>query len=139
MSGAGAKYGVWITSCTLKKDRLAEKPNYQWVSQQFGYHNSPSVGNDQPSEWFDSIAPYTNQGAWLDEMEDKPGVWTGDNSPIVVSYGRDSTQCYAVRANSMMVTQINVPRGGGPACGNNPPAFFYCYGIRDNGTSSSCP
>lgn len=139
MAGTQSVYGMYITSCTLKKSGLATKANYQWVNQQFGYHNSPSVGDNQAGEWFlELVDGYANRQAWLDAMEDKPGLFTGDNSPMVVSYGTDSTNCLPYHVHNSLYGSLNFPRGGGPSCGGSPPAFTYCYTLIDNGTSSAC-
>jgi hypothetical protein len=140
MSGAQTMAGMWLTSCTLKKDRLASKANFQWARQQFGYHNSPSIGDDQPSNFFFSAAFWlqSNKNAWLDEMEDKPGVFTGDNSPIIVSYGATSAQANDIHNNTRFGGSTLTPRPGGPSCGGGVPAFFFVSTLGDHGTSSTC-
>jgi len=138
MSGAGTVAAMWLTSCTLKRDRLASKANFQWVRQQFGYHNSPSIGDNTPSEFYVGVWPASNKDSWLDHMEDKPGLWTGDNSPIVVSYGATSAEASSTHNGACLKRQILAPRPGGPSCGNGPPLFFYTSTLRDNGTSSGC-
>jgi len=57
------------------------------VHQQFGFHNSPSIGDDGLASFFNSTASLTNRDAWLQELEDKPGWFTGDNSPVVLIFG----------------------------------------------------
>jgi hypothetical protein len=138
MSGAQAGFGVWLTSCTLRNGTLPSNANFQWLRQQFGYHNSPSIGDNTPREWYDDIDPKSNKQAWLDAMEDKPGLFTGDNSPMVVSYGSTSANCTSTHNSTMLKRQILQPRGGGPSCGGGLPAFFWCATLRDNGTSSGC-
>jgi hypothetical protein len=140
MSGRSGHSAMWLTSCTLKKDRLAAKANFQWLRQQFGYHNSPSIGDDTPSEFYEMMANdvVSNKTAWLEAMEDRPGLFTGDNSPIVVSYGSTSAEATDTHNNFRYEGRIIFPRPGGPACGGGPPAFFFVSTLRDNGTSSTC-
>jgi hypothetical protein len=138
MSGATTVASMWLTSCTLKRDRLASKANFQWVRQQFGYHNSPSIGDDTPREFYDGVWPATNKESWLDHMEDKPGWFTGDNSPIVVSYGATAEEANRTHDGACLKRQILFHRTGGPACGGGPPLFFFVSTLRDNGTDSSC-
>lgn len=139
MDHAAAGYGVWIASCVLKKSSLADNANYQWLNQQFGFHNSPAIEAHQPKDWFNAVnGGKSNKQAWLDELEDKQGLFTGDNSPMVVSYATSSSLCTQMHNSKRLVAQILTPRGGGPTCGGSPPAFSYCYTLRDNGGSSSC-
>lgn len=139
MSGSQAGFGVWLTSCTLKSGTLPTNANFQWLEQQFGYHNSPSIGNNTPNEWYLDINPKSNKQAWLDAMEDKPGLFTGDNSPMVVSYGSTSTECADTHNNRRLRGQILGSRSGGPSsCGAGLPGFFWCATLRNNGTSSVC-
>jgi hypothetical protein len=138
MSGATTVAAMWLTSCTLKRDRLASKANFQWVRQQFGYHNSPSIGDDTPSEFYIGVWPTSNKDSWLDHMEDKPGLWTGDNSPIVVSYGETAAEATSTHNGACLKRQILFHRTGGPSCGKGPPLFFFTSTLRDHGTSSGC-
>jgi len=135
MNGARGGYAVWITSCTLNTGSLVAKANHQWLRQQFGYHNSPSVKDNQPRDWFRAIRPSSNKDAWLNTMEDKPGWFTGDNSPIVVSYGENSDACWHEHNNKMLKGQVLSSRPGGPTCGGGQPQFWYCYTLRNNGAS----
>ena len=138
MAGAGSGFAVWLTSCTLRDGTFPNNANFQWLNQQFGYHNSPSIGDNTPREWYDDIDPKSNKQAWLDAMEDKPGLFTGDNSPIVLSHGTTSSGCLSMHNNKMLKRQILTPMGGGPVCQGGVPGFFYCSTLRDNGTSSGC-
>jgi hypothetical protein len=134
MSGAKAGYAMFVTSCTLTPSSLVNHANFQWVRQQFGYHNSPWVKGDQPKEFFDATAGTSNTTAWLDKMEDRPYWFTFDNSPVVVSYGAHMTGCMEVHNHAKLKgNDLRSPRGGGPACEGGQPAFWYCYSIRDNG------
>ncbi|WP_438040974.1 hypothetical protein [Sorangium sp. So ce128] len=135
MAGASSGYAMYVTSCTLAEDSLVGHANFQWVNQQFGYHNSPSVGDDQPANFYDLTDALDNTTAWLDETEDRPGWFTGDNSPIVVTHGTNSSNCSSKHNFSFLGAAMSVwtPMPGGPTCGQGIPSFWYCYTLRDNG------
>jgi hypothetical protein len=142
MAGAHSVFAMWVTSCTLNTDSLVAEANFQWERQQFGYHNSPSVKDDQPRSFYNRTLASNNKNAWLNEMEDKPGWFTGDNSPIVVTYGSTQPECASFHNNSLGLRalirtgQINDPgirRGGGPTCQQGQPFFWFCWTLRDNG------
>lgn len=71
-------------------------------------------------------------------MEDKPGLFTGDNSPIVVSYGATSAEANDTHNNLKFKRMILQRRPGGPTCGGGPPGFFFVSTLRDHGTSDTC-
>jgi hypothetical protein len=93
--GGKAAYAMWVTSCTLNLSYLSKLFDHD-IRQHFGYHNSPSVKDDQPRDFFNATNNKSNTRAWLDEMEDRPGWFTGDNSPIVLTWGADSADCDSV-------------------------------------------
>jgi hypothetical protein len=136
MSGNRSGYGVYLSSCSLNTDSLVSQANHQWLNQQFGYHNSPSIGDNQVRAWWNAIGwPTNDRQAWLDEMEDRPGLFTGDNSPIVVSYGTSAQDCLDVHNKTYLGEPggLFTSRFGGPSCGQGQPAFHYCATLRDNG------
>jgi Family of unknown function (DUF6345) len=127
LGGNKAGYAMWVTSCTLNVDTLGRNFSHE-VRQQFGYHNSPSVKDDQPRDFFEETDGTTNTNAWLDEMEDRPGWFTGDNSPVALSHGLDANHCATVRDIAKLrggVLRSTAPEPWTRACG-----FF-----RDNGAS----
>ncbi len=97
-TGAGddAAYAMYVTSCTVNLDSLGRHFNNQ-IRQVFGYHNSPSVKGDQPRDFFEETDDLDNARAWIEEMEDRPGWFTGDNSPIAMSFGVSASHCATVR------------------------------------------
>jgi hypothetical protein len=95
-AGDRAGYAMYVTSCTVNLDSLSLHFNNQ-IRQTFGYHNSPSVKDDQPRDFFNATDGKTNARAWIDEMEDRAGWFTGDNSPIAMTFGLDPSHCDWVR------------------------------------------
>lgn len=140
MSGAQAAYSVYLTSCTLKTSSLVEHANQQWVRQNLGFDNSPSIPDNNALLWFIRTGSTSNVVAWLQTMEED---YSGDldNSPIVVSYGTTAAEADAVRNQSKIhahtPSSYMTPRSSGPACGLAQPAFYYNW-IRINHGSGPC-
>lgn len=125
--GNKASYAMYVTSCTLNLDSLSRNFAHQ-IRQQFGYHNSPSVGDDQPRDFFEETNGKTNARAWIDEMEDRPGWFTGDNSPITLTFGLDASHCDWVRDTAKL-------RGGSLLYAAPEPWSWYCWIMYDHGAS----
>jgi len=125
--GNKAVYAMYVTSCTLNLDSLSRNFNHE-VRQQFGYHNSPSVKDDQPRDFFEETNSKTNARAWIDEMEDRPGWFTGDNSPIALTHGLDSSHCDWVRDTAKL-------RGDSLLFTPPEPWGWFCWIMYDHGAS----
>jgi len=125
--GNKAGFAMWVTSCTLNLDSLSRNFNHE-VRQQFGYHNSPSVKDDQPRDFFEETNGTTNANAWIEEMEDRPGWFTGDNSPIALTHGLDSSHCATIRDSAKL--RGGVFRSTAPEPWNN-----FCWIMFDHGAS----
>lgn len=123
--GAQAVYAMWVTSCTLNLDSLSRNFNHE-IRQQFGYHNSPSVKDDQPRDFFNASNGKSNARAWIDEMEDRPGWFTGDNSPITLTFGLDSSHCDFVRDTAEL-------RGRRLLFAPPKPKGWFCWIMYDHG------
>jgi hypothetical protein len=123
--GNKAVYAMYVTSCTLNLDSLSRNFNHE-IRQQFGYHNSPSVKDDQPRDFFDATNSKSNARAWIDEMEDRPGWFTGDNSPIALTHGLDSSHCNWVRDTAKL-------RGGSLLYAPPKPWGWFCWIMYDHG------
>jgi len=134
MSGSQAAIGIWITSCTLTGNSLVGKANFQWLWQQLGFHDSPSVGSDSPRAFFQGTQSSSNRSSWFANMEDRPGWFTGDNSPMVVSYGSTAFQADDVRVNAKLKGLVYAfQRPGPPACGSGQPLFYWNYEFINHG------
>ena len=143
MNGSQAGFVMYLTSCTLRVENTTTYANAQWLRQQFGYHNSPSIHSQSPAGWWQRLwtqSPTSNKTQWLDTMEfDIDG--DEDNSPVVVSHGSTASQAASVRDTANLITgpwYSNGPRSGGPACGAGQPAFFYNVVRRNNGSTAAC-
>lgn len=96
LAGDHADYAMYLTSCTLNTDALRRHFRNE-IRQSFGYHNSPSVKGDQPRDFFEATNNLDNAHAWIQEMEDRSGWFTGDNSPLAMTFGANGNDCLAVR------------------------------------------
>ena len=126
-NGDQSAYGMYLDSCVTNVGQMWRvEPNQ--VRQQFAYHNSPSIFDNQAGEFFDDTAAVSNRQAWIDRMDDKPGwIFAGWNSPIAITYGQDQADC-----NN---TQNNARLKGGTLLTQAPePWGYYCYWMHDNGS-----
>lgn len=126
-AGDQAAYAMYVTSCTINTDSLALHFNNQ-IRQSFGYHNSPSVKDNQPRDFFEATSNLRNTRAWLEEMEDRPGWFTGDNSPIALTFGLDQNHCFSVQSNAKM-------RAGLFLSTAPEPHTWFCFEMFDHGAS----
>lgn len=125
--GDDAVYAMWVTSCTVHLDSLSRHFD-QAIRQTFGYHNSPSVKDNQPRDFYKETDDLRNERAWIDEMEDRPGWFTGDNSPIALTFGLSSSHCAWVRETARLRAQVLLYDA--PA-----PDAWYCYLMFNHGDS----
>jgi hypothetical protein len=125
--GDGAAYAMWVTSCTVNLDSLSSHFASQ-VRQVFGYHNSPSVKDNQPRDFYEETDSLRNERAWIEEMEDRPGWFTGDNSPIALTFGVSPSHCSWVQSNAKL-------RNRSLLSDALEPHTRYCYLMFNNGAS----
>ena len=123
--GDSAGFAMYLTSCTINLDSLGRHFNNQ-LRQSFGYHNSPSVGDDQPNDFYQATSGLRNSRAWVEEMEDMPGWFTGDNSPITLTTGLYDSHCWLVHDNARL-------RGAVLLTPSPEPLGWFCYEMFDNG------
>lgn len=125
LTGNQSSYAMYLDSCVMRLDQLSQVfPNQ--VTQQFGYNNSPSIGDDQPANFFDDTATVKNDQAWVERMDDRPGIFAGFNSPVALTFATSSTQCAAFQANAKL-------KGGVLLTTAPEPWSFWCVLFRDNG------
>lgn len=125
--GNEAAYAMWVTSCTANLDSLSRHFDQQ-VRQIFAYHNSPSVKDDQPRDFYEETDDLRNERAWIEEMEDRPGWFTGDNSPIALTFGVSSSHCGWVQDNAFLRDERLLSNA-------IEPHGWYCYLMYDHGDS----
>jgi hypothetical protein len=125
--GGEAAYAMWVTSCTVNLDSLARHFD-QAIRQTFGYHNSPSVKDDQPRDFYEETDDLRNARAWIEEMEDRPGWFTGDNSPITLTFGIGSSHTSWVEDTARLRARVLLSDAPEPDT-------WYRYLMFDNGAS----
>jgi hypothetical protein len=135
MAGGTMSQMVYYGCCTMKLDSLATDANYQWVYQSLGFLDTESNGDDDIKDYFNGSYSNTNKNSWFSHLEDRPGWWTGDNSPIIVSYGVNNTETISVETYAKLKAGVytDTVRSGGPSCGNGPPSFYYRTSYIDHG------
>lgn len=125
MGGAQNVTSIYATCCTLAADSLGAQANNEWNRQQLGFHDTSEIGNGDVGNFFNGSATGSNKNAWFNHLEDRPGWFTGDNSPMVWSAGANSTEAASVENTASLRQQIfQTPRGSGPICGAGQPAFW---------------
>ena len=135
MGGATASVAMWLTCCTLKKESLTTHANHQWLRQQLGFHGESLLDKDMPLEFYNDNWTESNRDAWLDSMEDASGWFTGDNSPMVVSYGHNSAEAIDNDNNMYLRHNVQFPRPDGPVCTAGMPRFSYTATYLDHGSA----
>lgn len=123
--GDNAAYAMWVTSCTVHLDSLSRHFNQQ-VRQTFGYHNSPSVKDNQPRDFYEETDGLRNSRAWIEEMEDRSGWFTGDNSPIALTFGVSQSHCGWVENTAKLRDRVLLSDAPEPHA-------WYCYTMFDHG------
>jgi hypothetical protein len=123
--GDKAAYAMWVTSCTVNLDSLSRHFD-QAIRQTFGYHNSPAVKDDQPRDFYEETDDLRNSRAWIEEMEDRAGWFTGDNSPIALTFGLSQSHCFWVQDTAKLRARVLL--SDAPA-----PDTWYCYTMFDHG------
>ncbi|MGI9304483.1 MAG: DUF6345 domain-containing protein [Gammaproteobacteria bacterium] len=125
LAGDEAAYMMYVTSCTINTGSLSRHFNQQ-VRQSFGYHNSPAVKDNQPRDFYEETNSLRNSRAWIEEMEDRPGWFTGDNSPITLTFGLNQGNCLAVQNTARLRGRVLLSDAPEPHA-------WWCSVMFDNG------
>jgi hypothetical protein len=125
--GDRAAFMMYVTSCTIHTSAIARHFD-QEVRQSFGYHNSPPVKDDQPRDFYEATNSLRNSRAWIEEMEDRPGWFTGDNSPVALTFGLNASHCGFVQDTARL--RAGVLRSPAPQ-----PDTWWCSVMFDHGDS----
>lgn len=127
VAGDEAAYMMYVTSCTINTDSISRHFD-QAVRQSFGYHNSPSVKDDQPRDFYEETDDLRNSRAWIEETEDRPGWFTGDNSPITLTFGLSQSHCFWVQDTARLRARVLLSDAPEPDT-------WWCYVMFNNGQS----
>jgi hypothetical protein len=134
MNGAMAGYAIWSSSCTLNVDNnnLVNFANWQWLQQQFGFHNSPQLYTNNVLGWWDTLNSRNNADNWLYRMKRSPSGALR-NTPVAISYGPTQFWTEAVHRNANLWNNTyRYPRGGGPECGADWQPYFWYFAVWEN-------
>lgn len=134
MAGASSVYAMYATSCTLNLGNLSNTAGNQLLRQQFGFHNSPIIANDDLGEFYRETNPASNRTSWLDNLEDRPGWFTGDNSPLVRSAGENQTTASSTHNNFYFRGAFWQPAmTGASVCHQGLPYHYWYYTYINHG------
>lgn len=134
MFGATASTAVFASCCTLNRNHITDTANWQWTRQNIGFHDVTEFDNGMFADWFDATQGSSNKSAWFGHFEDRPGWFTGDNSPIVISYGTSQSDAQNTHNTAKLKGNVLVsPRSGGPTCGGGQPYFYWWAEWIDHG------
>ena len=141
-SGGAGAYFVAMTCCLGNLSHL-EWAQKQWVWQIFAFHGLSADDSGMVNSFINQTKNASNVSAWLDNMEDRPGWFTGDNSVIVLSYGINSADAQDTHDNARLLGNVyNNPRVVKPQCPNEPIPWgtgsgnrnqWWNYELRDHG------
>lgn len=141
--GAHASTAIYVSCCTLNANHITDTANWSWTRQNIGFHDVTSINADMFGSFWGGISSIpgnvwfggNTKQSWLNNMEDRPNWFTGDNSPIVISYGTSLADAQNTANNANLKAGVLVsPRGGGPACGDTyQPYFYFWYDMIDHG------
>ncbi len=127
MAGANAAFGMWLACSVVQSSELGSNM-HQWLRQQASWQNTISIGDDEPSYFYNATLLKTNADAWLDQMS------SGGRDAIIATFDNNSADdCWSVHNSAKLKGNIfNTPRTGGPVCGGGQPRYYYCYEHRQN-------
>ena len=126
LAGNRAAAVMFMTSCTLRTDALAQTLVANASRQFFGYHNSPYIGYDEPRKVFKRTQDgQSTRDAWLDEMEQNADV--GKNSPVVVTFGKSAQDALESHGST------NLASGEGLSTNVGEPADNFIFTWYNNG------
>jgi hypothetical protein len=133
--GSQAGYFIASACCVLNIDH-SSWIGWQHVWQIMGCHGLLEDDASMMDNFFNATASTSNNTSWLNQMEDKPGWFTGDNSVIVYSYGSSLSDLYDTHDNAKLKGDYkNYPRGNSTTCGVQPGDNWMMYEWRDHGAA----
>lgn len=135
MGGGRAAYAIYGASCVMRVENIQSHILKQWLRQQLGFHNSPIIDNNQLGYFYQDTFSDPNKDAWLDEMEDRPGWFTGDNSPIVFSRGNSASEALTTHYSFRFAygSEFWDPMVSQPVCTGGQVATTWYYTYINNG------
>lgn len=133
----GAQAGYFVAAaCCVANTGYSSWAGWQHLWQIMGCHGLLDNDGGMLASFFNATSTTSNNSAWLNAMEDRPGWFTGDNSVIVYSYGTSQADLYDTRDNAKLKGGYkNFARGNSPSCGNQPSDNWMLYELRDHGSS----
>jgi hypothetical protein len=137
-------YAEFLSCCTLNMrdpNALALGPDRQNLRQIFGFHGLAAMDSGMVVSFFDGTVAQSNASAWLGSMEHRPGLFQGDNSAVVLTYGTDAADCLTKQATAKLKGNVHntnrLPTSS--SCYWSPGPFFRSVLWLDHGDAGCFP
>ena len=93
-AGTGAKVSsaVFMACCFMEISHQDLLVNHQFEKQLMGFGGVSSLDAGMVNNYWDGTGSSSNVDSWLNNMEDKPGWFTGDNTTTVLSRGQSQDE-----------------------------------------------
>lgn len=78
---------VLMACCYLNINYQPLLLEHHYEQQLMGFGGVSSLDSNMVSNYYNGTGPSSNVDSWLNNMEDKPGWFTGDNTTVVMSRG----------------------------------------------------
>jgi Family of unknown function (DUF6345) len=89
LSGATTALFISTACCYMNLALPGNFTDHGGLNQQLGFGGEASMTSDMIGNFY-SQSSGSNAGAWLAQMEDKPGLFTGDNTTVAFTRGATS-------------------------------------------------
>jgi hypothetical protein len=90
LSGATTALFISTACCYMNLGDAFNFTDHGGLNQQLGFGSDASMDSGMIGNYYNSSSG-ANWGAWISEMEDKPGWFTGDNTTVAFTRGSNST------------------------------------------------
>jgi hypothetical protein len=117
--GAHLASSVIIACCYMNFRFLNLLVGHHGEKQVMGFGSPAILEGSMVTRYWNGTLGSINVNSWLNNMEDRPGWFTGDNTTVVLTNGRTSAEAWWNRSNCGLKRQTCVD--GGPNRGS----FFF--------------
>jgi hypothetical protein len=93
-AGANARVSssVFASCCYMNINYQTLLLNHHYEQQMMGFGGVSQIDSGMVSNYFDGTGPSSNVDSWLNNMEDRPSWFTGDNTTVVMSRGHSDSE-----------------------------------------------
>jgi len=90
LGGATSALFISTACCYMHLGKSSNFTDHGGLNQQLGFGGESSMDNDMMNNFYNSSSG-VNYGAWIVEMEDRPGWFTGDNTTVAFTRGSSTS------------------------------------------------